>query len=844
MLSDKETKNSFREKASKNPEQYYATTVLNTEGFQRYNCSNCKKYFWTTQPSLVCGDAACSGGYRFIGNTPATNPMTYVQVWERFSTMFKSFGYTPIKRYPIIARWREDTDFVQASIYDFQPYVVSGEVAPPANPLIVPQFCVRFNDIDNVGITGAHYTGFVMIGQHAFMQPKDWNQTKYFQDIYNWCTKGLGIPKKELVFHEEAWAGGGNYGPCMEFFSRGLELGNQVYMLYEQTPTGGKELPIKVLDMGMGHERNAWFSSGASTSYETTFPEVLKRMRHETGVAENTQVMSKFLPHAGLLNSDEVTNMQDAWNTVAKKTGIHVNELRAIVEPLSSLYSVAEHARSLLVALSDGGLPSNVGGMYNLRVIFRRAQHFIESHKWKLTIPQICEWHADELKPLFPELRERAIDVAKILHVEKTKYATGLQKTTELLKKIANETITTERLLELYDSHGIPPDALAIEAAKVGRTIDIPDNFYALVSARHAHQEQETQTTRTTKLPLEGIHETTPLYFEDYTLLSFEAKILRIIGNNVILNKSAFYPTSGGQLHDTGTLNGVQVNDVFKQGNIIVHVLEGNLAFKEGDTVHGIINKERRTQLSIHHTATHIINAAAHRILGNHANQASAKKDVDKAYIDITHYEVLTPEELARIEKEANAIVEEHINTDLSFMTRTDAEKSFGIRIYQGGAVPGKLLRIVQIPEVDVQACGGTHLHNTQEVGRIKILKTTKVKDGVIRIFFAAGNAAEQLEQLENGRIQELATLLHVPPNQVPARAKELLEKWKLARKSATKGQTIDQQTFILTSNTESTGDILAETSTILGTQVEYLAKSILRFLEELEEYKKQIKNV
>src|SRR3989344_4674169 len=123
-----------------------------------------------------------------------------------------------------------------------------------------------------------------MIGQHAFMPPEQWNQAKYFRDIHSWLTKGLKLPNKEITYHEDAWAGGGNFGPSMEFFSRGLELGNQVYMQYEITDKGPKELDLKVLDMGMGHERNAWFTGGKATSYETTFPEVCTKLRKITGL--------------------------------------------------------------------------------------------------------------------------------------------------------------------------------------------------------------------------------------------------------------------------------------------------------------------------------------------------------------------------------------------------------------------------------------------------------------------------------------------------------------------------------------------------------------------------------
>jgi alanyl-tRNA synthetase len=179
------------------PDSYFATNVLKNEGFNRKKCIKCGTYYWTAVDAEFCGDPSCQGGFSFIDDTPAKNDLDYIGVWKKFSKMFNDLGYTPIKRYPVVARWRDDTDFVQASIYNFQPHVVSGAVKPPANPLVVPQFSLRFNDIDNVGITGSHYTGFVMIGQHAFMPPKEWNQEKYFADIHQWLSKGLDYQIKK-----------------------------------------------------------------------------------------------------------------------------------------------------------------------------------------------------------------------------------------------------------------------------------------------------------------------------------------------------------------------------------------------------------------------------------------------------------------------------------------------------------------------------------------------------------------------------------------------------------------------------------------------------------------------
>ncbi len=842
MPTDKEIKREFKEKASREPEKYYATSVLKSEGFSRKHCKKCGTYFWSVMSSDVCGNPACSGGFRFIGNTPATKKLDYIGVWNEFARLFKKWGYTPIKRYPVVARWRDDTDFVQASIYDFQPYVVSGEVEPPANPLVVPQMCLRFNDIDNIGITGAHYCAFVMIGQHAFMKPKDWSQARFFTDIHNWLKQGLGLKNEEITFHEDAWAGGGNFGPCMEYFSRGLELGNQVYMLYEVTPSGYKELNLKVLDMGMGHERNSWFTQGKSTSYETTFPTVVKKLYEITGVKVDEKLMEKFLPYSSYLNVDEVEDIEKVWQDVAKKVGYDVKELRKKILELAALYSVAEHSRALLVALSDGALPSNVGGGYNLRVILRRALSFVDKYKWGIYLPDVCRWHADYLKPLFPELSENLDEATKILDVEKKKYEATKQKTYSMISKLIKEDMNDKKLLVLYDSHGITPEIVREEALKFDKKINVPENFYVRVAELHAKQEQEHATKREEKLDLTNVPETKAMYYHDYTKNKFKAKVVKVIDNKVILDETYFYPTSGGQLHDTGTINGEKVIDVFKQGGIIVHVLDKNTKLKENQEVECEIDLERRLQLAKHHTSTHIINAAAKKVLGNHINQAGAKKDIAYATIDLTHYQSITDEELQQIEKEANKLVKESINVKSSFVPRTEAEQTYGMNIYQGGAVPGKLLRIVNIDNVDVEACGGTHLRNTSEAGEIKILKATKISDGIVRVYFTAGEAAQKEKKSEMNILEDAAKLLQVEIEHLPSRVDELFEKWKSAKKSLEKKKEITLKNLELTIKKEFKGNVLNKVSEILKTQPEHVVKTIKRFLNELEEIKKKIK--
>ena len=836
VMPDKEVKRWFKGEASKDPDKYYATKVLRDEGFKRGQCTECGTYYWSTDESReTCDDPACSGGFRFFEDNPAKEPMDYVQTWKAFKRLFEQRGYTAIERYPVVARWRDDTDFVQASIYDFQPYVVSGEVDPPANPLVVPQFSLRFNDVDNVGVTMSHMTGFVMVGQHAFMPKEEWDQDKVFKDIYAWLREGLGLPKEEIVFHEDSWAGGGNFGPCMEFFSRGCELGNQVYMLYEQSEEGNKELPLKVLDMGMGLERVAWFTQGKGTIYDATFPPVIEKLRERTQVAYDEELVKNYLPYASYLNADETEDVEGEWQRVAEATGKSVDELKSFVKPLAALYSVAEHARSLLVALTDGGLPSNVGGGYNLRVILRRALRFIDEYGWDVSLYEVCEWHADYLKGLFPELSDNLPEVKAILEYEEKRYKEAKERNAKLVKRLVekDEKLTTDKLIELYDSKGVAPEDVAKAASEAGKTVEVPENFYALVAERHADEGKgATSTGKEESLPLDDVPPTDALYYDHYDYVDFEGHVLKIIDNKVVLDRTAFYPTSGGQLHDKGTLGGVPVEEVYSQaapeGKVIIHVLKEAPGFNEGDAVQGCIDLERRTQLAQHHTATHLLTGTCRRVLGDHVWQAGAAKTTEKSRLDITHYEQLSQEEIERIERVANEVVDENRPVYKSFMARDVAEAEYGFRLYQGGAVPGKRLRIVNIEGFDVEACGGTHLDVTGDIGHIKILKTSKVQDGVVRIEFVAGAAAEKALAHERQLLEESLAVVGGTERQLPARAAELFQQWKKAKKGK-----LDE--YRLTAKEETEGDPLTEASKVLKTQPEHVPKTLSRFSKDIE---------
>jgi alanyl-tRNA synthetase len=686
-----------------------------------------------------------------------------------------------------------------------------------------------------------------MIGQHTFVSPEEWNQGELFMDMHDFIHKGVGLPKEEITIHEDSWAGGGSFGCSLEFFSRGVELFNQVYTMFEQSPEGPKELKLKVLDMGLGQERVAWFSQGTPNMYEAIYPFVLSKLREITKIELDLDLYNKFSQYSAYLNIDEVDDMDEAWQRVANELNLDVYSLKDTIQPMTGLYSIAEHARSLLFAINDGKLPSNVGGGYNLRAIFRRAISFIDKFNWNIDLADVCEWHAEELKGIFPEVskKKKLKELRMILNVEKDKFNNTKKKAGKILERILQQgDITTETLIEQYDSNGISPDMVKEAAKKFNVRVEIPDNFYNLVVERHENAEKVYATEKEFELDLEGIPETESLYYYDYTEISNEAKVLKIIDYMVVLDKTVVYPTSGGQKHDIGIINGQNFIDAFKQGNHTVHVMKEKPEFKEENIVKVEVDKSWRTQLSQHHTATHIVNAAARDILGSHINQAGAKKSEKESHLDITHYEQIPREKIIEIEKRANEIVEEAIDLNLSFLPRTEAEQKYGMAIYQGGAVPGKKVRIVEIPDVDVEACGGTHLkthlNNTSETGYIHITKSQKIQDGIVRLTFTAGNATEILKETHKRILEELKNILKVERKQLVARVLELREKWKAVNKGLQSGN-VNEQNIILNSNEEFEGDILSEISQILKIKKEEVPTKIQKYLDEWEANKKKL---
>jgi alanyl-tRNA synthetase len=379
------------------------------------------------------------------------------------------------------------------------------------------------------------------------------------------------------------------------------------------------------------------------------------------------------------------------------------------------------------------------------------------------------------------------------------------------LKNKGTGKLPMNTLTELYDSHGLPPEIVKQAAENEGVEVEVPENFYALIANRHMQaakpvEEEETKAEQRLANMAEQLPATEMLYYNDVYQKEFNAKVLKIInGTYVVLDKTCLYPEGGGQPTDQGWLisddKKFEVVDVLKIGKVIFHKLKDSATFNEGSLVQGVLDWDRRYLLMKAHTVTHLINGAARRVLGEHVWQSGTQKGLDTSRLDISHYRRLSQEEIHKIETLANQAIGANMKVETTWLPRNEAESRYGFRLYQGGAVPGKDIRVVKTGDWDVEACAGTHLEHTLEVGFIKIVYTERVQDGVERLGYAVGLKALKAVQNQEDLLLKVSEALNAPIDKLDKTAekvvKELkeanLEKRRLIKELAEKESTVGQ---------------------------------------------------
>jgi len=771
-------------------EDEYRLEFLRNGGFVRKKCVKCGRFFWTLDSSRNdCGESPCSP-YTFIGRRVGRSLDELGQVRKAFLGFFKNRGHEVISPYPVVCRWRNDLYLTDASIVDFQPYVTEGIIPPPANPLVISQPCIRLVDVDMVGKTiGRHLTIFEMGGHHAFNS--EGNEVYWKDDTvrysFEFFTREMGLKGEDLTFVESSWSGGGNAGPCFEVISHGLEIATLVFMRYKVHPYGSlTELPIRTVDTGYGMERITWLLTGAPTGFHAFYRELLDMVSKIVDIDIPTQLLKEYAV-AVSMSENKFLKSEEKLALVNKLC--LPRDFADKLEALENVFKALDHVKSLVFILSEGVVPSNTGVGYLARLLLRKTARVLDRLNANNLLPDLASSELEYWGRDFPNLLSLKDSILSLIEIELKKYRRSVEEGVKQVEALLKESksISVEKLVELYDSHGITPEQVADISSKKGIEINIPEDFYSMIASRHKQPKELEEETIAVGFDEKAFPETAKKYYEDPDLLESEARVLGVFKDKVVLDKTIFYPEGGGQPADNGKIvfDGKEalVKDVRIVNNRIIHFIEGP-APREDSVVKMVVDAERRLQLRRAHTATHIINAAARMVLGNHVWQAGAQKDVVESRLDITHPLPLTDGEVEKIERKANEIALANINVEVRVLPRTVAEKEHGFRIYQGGAVPGKELRIVKINGLDAEACGGLHVNKTGDVGLIKIVKVDRIQDGVERIIFRAGSSSLDYVRSLEEKLSDLEKILGVPKDKVLEEAERIkVELKRLSKK-------------------------------------------------------------
>lgn len=684
----------------------------------------------------------------------------------------------------------------------------------PENPRITnAQKSIRTNDIENVGKTARHHTMFEMLGNFSigdyfrdeaiewgfelltspewFDFPKEKLYMTYYpedKDSYNrWLALGVD-PSHLIPLEENFWEiGAGPSGPDTEiFFDRGeafdpenigirlleedlendryIEIWNIVLSQFNADPevprSEYKELPNKNIDTGAGLERLVAVMQGAKTNFETDlFMPIIKEVEKLSGQ----------------------TYDQDGDNM--------------------SFKVIADHIRALSFAIGDGALPGNEGRGYVLRRLLRRAV----MHGRKLGIKEtflykLVQTVGEIMASYYPEILEKRDFIEKIVKREEETFARTidagsghLDQLLAQLKEAGKDTLEGKNIFKLYDTYGFPVELTEEMAEEAGYKID-HDGFKAAMKEQQDRARAAVVKGGSMGMQnetLAGITESSTFLYETETV---DARLAVIIVDNersevvsegqalLVFDQTPFYAEMGGQVADRGVIknaNGdivARVIDVQKAPNgQALHTVDV-LASLALDTVYTLdIDHKRRYTVEKNHTATHLLHAALHNIIGEHATQAGSLNEEEFLRFDFTHFEAVTVDELRRIEEEVNQQIWKALAITT---TETDVEtaKSMGAMALFGEKY-GKTVRVVQIGDYSVELCGGTHLNNTSEIGLFKILKEEGIGSGTRRILAVTGQQAFESFRKQEDALKEIAHTLKAPQmDQVPAKVVSLSE--------------------------------------------------------------------
>ena len=728
------------------------------------------------------------------------------------------------------------------------------------------QKCIRTNDIENVGKTARHHTYFEMLGNFSFgdyfkeeaiawawelstevyqLPPERLIPSVFEEDdeaFAIWRDK-IGIPEhriQRMGTDDNFWTSGptGPCGPCSELYydfhpekgdkkidleddTRFIEYYNLVFMEYNRD-SDGKLTPLKNknIDTGMGLERMAQILQGVPNNYETDliFPII---------------------------------------ETAARIASIKYK--KAKVKTKTSLKVIGDHVRSVVQMIADGITASNIGRGYVLRRLIRRVvRHGQLIGIEGAFITQVAETAIASLEVAYPEVREREQVIKAELEREETQFLTTLSRGEKLLADIMAKKpkqISGEDAFTLYDTHGFPLELTQEIAAEQGLTVD-EEGFAKEMEqqrdrGRNAHETIDLTVQSTLKQLSEKIQ---PTGFLGYTEFSATTQAMAIVANGepvqeatagtevqIALDQTPFYAESGGQIGDRGYLNGkdvvVRIEDVQKESNIFIHygrIERGTL--KIGEPLTAQIDLACRRQVQAHHTATHLLQAALKSIVDESIGQAGSLVAFDRLRFDFNYNQPVTADQLQEIETQINTWIAEAHVTETTVMPIAEAKAKGAVAMF--GEKYGAEVRVMDVPGVSMELCGGTHVRNTSEIGLFKIVAEAGVASGVRRIEAIAGPAVLEYLNVRDAVIRDLGDRFKAKPEELPERITNLQTELKTTQKQldALKAELALAKSEQLLSQAESVGSVKVLVSQLEGVDPESLKTAAERLLQKLGE--------
>ena len=701
---------------------------------------------------------------------------------EAYLRFFESKEHLRLESFPLVPKNDKSLLLINAGMAPLKPYF-TGLQEPPRKRITTCQKCIRTGDIENVGKTSRHGTFFEMLGNFSFgdyfkeeIIPWAWEfitetlqipKDKLYVTIYLeddeafdiWCKKTDVDPNRifRLGKDDNFWEiGVGPCGPCTEIhFDRGegvitnvddfvkasdedrvVEFWNLVFTQFDKDEEGNyNRLAHPNIDTGMGLERIATIMQGVDNIFE-------------------------------------IDTVKNILNKVAQLSGVKYGEDS---QKDISLRIITDHVKSVTMLISDGVQPSNEGRGYVLRRLLRRAaRHGRLLGIKELFLTDIVESVVENYGDAYPNIKENKEYIEKIVSLEEERFNETIDSGMNILNeyieemKASNENILKgEKVFKLYDTYGFPIELTEEILEEKGMKVD-----HEAFKKEMEEQRQRARNARgessymgSDESPINKIEASINTEFVGYSNVEVDSKILVLANDNdfvdelsnggkgyIVTEKTPFYAEMGGQVGDKGIIKTASgeayVYDTKKNvGGKTIHyvkVNEGSIKLNEEATLK--IDLLRRTNIAKNHTATHMLHEALKQIVGKHVNQAGSYVDDERLRFDFAHFKALTEEEIDKLEDLVNRKIMEVFTVDTDLMTLEEAKNSGAMALFDDKY--GDKVRVVSVGEFSKELCGGTHVHNSGEIGLFKIISETGVAAGVRRIEAVTGlNAIKYMEE-------------------------------------------------------------------------------------------------